>query len=118
MTADGDRRQVPQPEAQLWMTSPQTVTEKPHGMVVQSGSTHATQVPAALQDDPAAQFPHATLLPQPSGAVPQVLPWQGFGFGAQHALVWHLSADGQVFGHVMVPPQPSGTLPHATPMHA
>jgi hypothetical protein len=86
-------------------------------MVVQSGSVHGMQLPA-LQLDPFAQVPQAMLSPQPSGAVPQVLPWQGFALGTQHLSVWHLSFAAQVSGQVMVPPQPSGAVPQASMLHA
>jgi len=87
-------------------------------MVVQSGSVHGVQVPA-LQLDPFAQFPpHEMLLPQPSGAVPQFLPRQGFVFGTQHMSLWHLSTGAQVSWQVIVPPQPSGVVPQTRAMHA
>ncbi len=112
------KRQFEQPAAQLWITRLHTVTESPQGMVVQSVSVHGAQAPAALQLVPATHVPQVTLLPQPSGAVPQTLLPQGFAAGTQQALVWHLSVDGHVLGQVIVPPHPSGTLPHATPAHA
>ena len=103
-----------QPDAQLAITSPHTVTESPQGIVVQSGSVHGAQAPALLQLDPLVQLPHETFFQQPSLTDPQVRVPQGLAFGTQHWFLLHSSEPGQVLGHVIVPPQPSGTVPHAT----
>jgi len=72
----------------------------------------------AVQDVPAGHAPHETLSPQPSLAVPHVLPMHACAFGTQQALATHLSVPAQLSGHVVVPPQPSGAVPHASPAHA
>src|ERR1700677_463084 len=88
--------QPTQPGAQLTTVSPHTDTETPQGIVEQSGRTQATQLPA-VQVSPAGQSPHWRVPPQPSGAVPQVFPWQAvvLDWGAQQTLERQTS----VFGH-------------------
>jgi hypothetical protein len=63
----------PEEHAHDWITSPQTVSEYPQGMLLQLGKVQASHCPLE-HAVPAEQVPQLTELPQPLEAVPQVTP--------------------------------------------
>jgi len=111
---------VPQPAAQLFTTTPQTLTDTPQGMVVQSGSAQAAHVPWLLHALPALQVPQLRVTPHPLETVPQAFVPQACAalMGEQQAFAWHTLPAEQVLGQVTVPPHPSETEPHPIPLHA
>jgi len=82
---------------------------------------HTLSVPAPPHVCGAAQLPQASILPQPSGTLPQLLPSPAQVAGVQpHTLALPLTPPPQLCGAVQLPqlsviPQPSLTVPQFLP---